>query len=188
MTGITIRACRFLFVTGDAPFHIVSVDHFDRPVRHPCCSMTVRAVDLALNVDPMGKDDIGRKLVHPLPGDSFSLLDIADDLQGLGTFADGIARMAGLAEVDIRDSGDTVVLHSAMAEGTVQMGDLFVMDMIEENRLIDRNRPENGKDGIENRFCLHPETMIGDDAKKENDDDAGNEDNRLFHLRCGLAF
>ncbi len=82
--------------------------------------MADRAVDLILNMDPVGKDDERRELIHPFPWDRLAVLHISDDFQRLGPFADGVTRMAGPAEFDVRDSCDTISFHIAMAEGAVQ--------------------------------------------------------------------
>jgi hypothetical protein len=141
--------------------------------------MADRAVDLVLNMDPVGEDDIRRELIHPFPWDRLAVLHIPDDFQCLGPLADGVTRMAGVTEFDIRDSCDTVPFHMAMTEGAVQARDLLVMDVIESDGLIDRDAGKNGEDRIKDTFCLSAESIVSDGGK-QGDEDEGNEKIKPF--------
>jgi hypothetical protein len=68
-----------------------------------------------------------------------------------------------------------------VTEGTVQMGYLLMMDMIEENGLIDRYPREDWKDGKEDIFGLNPKSIVGNNGKKENDDNNNKKANPLSH-------
>jgi hypothetical protein len=136
--------------------------------------MADRAVDLIPNVDPVGKDDERRKLIHPFPWDRLAALHISDDFQCLRPLADGVTRMAGLAEFDIRDSSDTIVFYMAVTEGAVQVRRFLVMDVVESDGLIDRDPGKNGEDRIEDTFCLSAESIVSDSGK-QRDQDQGNE-------------
>ena len=70
-------------------------------------------------MNPVGKDDKFRKLVHSLPRDLLIGLDILYYLERLRLLADGIGRMAGAAKVNIRDGRGAISLHITMAESAI---------------------------------------------------------------------
>jgi hypothetical protein len=132
--------------------------------------MAGRTVDLVLDVDPVGKHNKRRKLIHPLPGDRSTRLYVLDDLQSLGSLADCVSRMAGSTEFDVRNCCGTVPLYIAVAEGAVQFRDFPVMEVIEPDGLVDRHPGKDGRDRIKEAFCLKSETIIGNggDPRDEN--------------------
>ena len=75
--------------------------------------------------------------------------------------------MAHLAEFDIGNPRNTVSFHEAVAESAIQLGNLFVMNMIEKDRLIDRFPREDWKDREENSFGLDLKSIIGNNGKKK---------------------
>jgi hypothetical protein len=69
-----------------------------------------------------------------------------------------------------------------VAESTVQMGYFFMVKMIKENGLFDRNRSINRKDGKEEAFSLNPKSMVGNCSKQENDYNNNKNGKSLSHL------
>jgi len=116
---------------------------------------------------------MSRKLVHSLPRNLLACLHIPNDFQRLRSLAHGIRGMAGSTEIDIRNSSSAVPLHVPVAEGAIQIGNFFVMNMIEENGLINRRPGIDGKDGEKNLFGLRLKSMVGNDGKKENENHYG---------------
>jgi hypothetical protein len=55
---ITIDIGASFLVTIHAPFHVISVHHLHRPLFHTCEAVTDGTIHPALNVDPVGKDDM----------------------------------------------------------------------------------------------------------------------------------
>jgi hypothetical protein len=108
--------------------------------------MTDGTIHAALNVNPVGEDDMSRKFIHALPKDLSPCLYIINDFQRLRSLAHRIGGMAGATEFDIRNPGSAVSFHIPVAEGTVQTDGFFMMNMIEKNGLIDRYPGINGKD------------------------------------------
>jgi len=162
-------------MTVDAPFHVITVHHLDRPFFRAGDAMAGGAVHAALDVDPVRKNDVGRKFIHPLPRNPFPCFHVFHNLQRFGPLADGIARMACPAEIDIRNSRNPVPLHKSVAERAVQLRDLFVVDVVEQNGLLDGDPSENGKQGEENTFGLDPKPVVGNnsDEKSHADGDKG---------------
>jgi hypothetical protein len=169
-------------VTVDAPCHKITVDHFRRSIGHAGNAVADRAVDLILNMDPVGKDDERRELIHPFPWDRLAALHISDDFQSLGPLADGVARMAGLAEFDIRDPSDTIPFHMAMTEGAVQVRHLLVMDVIESDGLIDRDPGKNGEDRIKDAFSLSAESIVSHSGKQRDEDENNEKIKPFLHI------
>lgn len=77
---VAIGARAPFFVAGDAPFHIVAINHFYRPITHASQTMAGGTIYLALNVNPVGKHNKWWKFIHPLPRNSFTFLHIFDNL------------------------------------------------------------------------------------------------------------
>jgi hypothetical protein len=169
-------------MTVYTPCHKVTVDHSRRSIGHAGNAVADRAVDLILNMDPVGKDDERRELIHPFPWDRLAVLHISDDFQCLGPLADGVARMAGLAEFDIRDSCDAIPFHMAMTEGTVQVRHLFVMDVVESDGLIDRDPAKNGKDRKKYALRLSPESIVSDRGQQRDDNKSNAKINPFSHI------
>jgi len=76
--------------------------------------------------------------------------------------------MAGSTEFDIWNPSSAVSFDITVAKGTVQTDSFFVMNMIEEDGLVDRNPGIDWKDGEEDLFGLNFKLIVGNDGKKEN--------------------
>jgi len=119
VAGITIRICSTPLVAIDTPGHIVSVNHLDRPFFYTCKTMTDGAIHFPLNMNPVRKDDKFRELIHSLPGDLPTCLNILDDFKRLRSLADRIRAVTGPAEFDIGNPGRPVSFRISMAEGAI---------------------------------------------------------------------
>ncbi len=179
MAGIAIDAGVSLSVAIQTPLHVISIDHLDWPLFASRQAMADSTIHATLNMDPVGKDDEFRHLIHPLPGDRSSGLDISDHFQGLGPFAQGIGGVAGPAEVDIGDPSHPVLLHIAMAEGAIEVGLLFMDGMVEEDGLFDRGVGKDREESEEHPLCLDLKAVVDDNGEKE-DQDEGDGDSDLF--------
>jgi hypothetical protein len=133
--------------------------------------MTNGAIDIALDVNPVGKDDMPWQFIHPLPGNLFVRLHIFDHFKCLRSFAHRIGRMTGPTEFDVWNPCNPIPFHISVAESTVQIGGFLMMDMIEKNGLIDRYPSINWKNSIEDAFGLNLISMVGNNGKKENQND-----------------
>ena len=125
-------------------------------------------------MNPVGKDDESRELIHSYPWDHFAGCYIIDYFQCLRSFADCVTGMAGPAEFDVRDSCHTIHFNITMTEGAVQFRHLFMMDVVESDRLLDRDPGEDGEDRIKDAFCLGAESIVSDSGK-QGDEDGGSE-------------
>jgi hypothetical protein len=76
MTRVTIDICPSFLVAVHTPFHIVSVNHFYRPLLQASNPVTDGAIDTTLDMNPVWKDDKFWKFIHPLPRDLFTRLHI----------------------------------------------------------------------------------------------------------------
>jgi len=144
--------------------------------------MTGGTIDLALDMDPVRKDDKGREFIHPLPWNFFIIFYISDDLYRLGPLTDRIGRVASSAEFDIWNSCDTIFLHVSMAKVAVQLGDFLMVDVIKADGLINRCTSEDRKDGKDKGFRLDPETIPCNGCDKQNQGDHHQKANLLFHV------
>ena len=61
------------------------------------------------------------------------------------------------------------------------MGHLFVMDMVEQDGLIDRNPGKNWKEGKEDTLGLNPKSMVGNNGKKKQENDDNGKADPLPH-------
>ncbi len=188
MARITVGADPSFLVTRNAPFHVIAVtaDHFGRPIRSSRKAVTGRAVYVAPDVNPVGKNNESRKFIHPLPWNPFARLDISDDLQCLGPFADRIRCMAGLTELDIGNSSRAVLLDIEMAERAIQFRNLLMMDVIEKDRFLDIGPGENWEKGEEKLLCRDLEAMVGNHRKKKDSQD-GKTNNEFSSHRSSLC-
>lgn len=116
-----------------------------------------------------------------LPRDLFTCLHIFDDFKYLRSFTDRIARMTGSTELNIWNPCDTIPFDIAVAEGTVQMGCFFVVNMIEEDGLIDRFPRKDWKDWKEDTFGPNLESVVGNNDNKENQDNWNEKAKEPFH-------
>jgi hypothetical protein len=68
-----------------------------------------------------------------------------------------------------------------MAKVAVQPSGLFVVNMIETDRLIDRLTPQNRENGKNERFRRNPKAMPSDRSKKKHQDDRREKEDFLLH-------
>jgi hypothetical protein len=132
------------------------------------------AIQTALDMNPVGENNKTRKFIHPLPRNLFPCFYIFYDFKCLWPLADGIAGMTGLTEFNVWNSCNTIPFNIPVAECTVQMGYLFVVNMIKKDRLLDRFPREDWKDRKEETFGRILKSMIGKSGEKKNEDN-GNE-------------
>jgi len=144
--------------------------------------MADRTIHLALEMNPMGEDDKFWKLIHSLPLNFSSRLNIFYHFKRFWPFANRIRDVASSTEFNIGNPCRPIPLCISMAEGAVQINCLFVMDMIEENRLVDRGPRKNWENGEEDAFCLDPKSMVGNDSKKEKEDNNDENGYGLSHI------
>jgi hypothetical protein len=97
MAGITVRIGVSSSVAIDTPGHRVTIHHLQWPLFLTREAVTYRTVDSFADMNSVLKHDERGKLVHPLPGNWPSLLDISHDLQGFRPFTGGVGGMANLA-------------------------------------------------------------------------------------------
>jgi hypothetical protein len=133
-------------------------------------------------VDPVWKDNKPWKLIHPLPWNLFSRLNIFDHFKSLRPFAHCIGGVAGSAEFDVGYSCGAIPFDIPVAKSAVQTSCFFVMNMIEENGLIDRNPGINWKDRKEEAFRLNLKSMVGNRGKKENKNNSSEKTQFLLHI------
>jgi len=119
MAGVAIDTGSSFFVAVYTPCHIVSVNHFHRPIFQAGEAMTDGAIHPPFNVNPVGEDDKLWKLVHPLPRNFPLPLHVFDDLKRFRPFAYRIACMARLTKFDVWNPCDTMPLYKAVTEGAV---------------------------------------------------------------------
>jgi hypothetical protein len=79
MTCVAIDICPSFLVAVQTPLHIVSVNHFYRSLFQTRKPVTDGAIDTALDVNPVGKNDMSRKLIHSLPRNLLACLHILND-------------------------------------------------------------------------------------------------------------
>jgi hypothetical protein len=79
--------------------------------------------------------------------------------------------MTGPTELDVWNSSNTMPLHISVAESTVQIGGFLMMDVIEKNGLIHRYPSINWKNSIEDVLGLNLISVVGNNGKKENQND-----------------
>jgi hypothetical protein len=163
------------------PLHIVSVNHLDRSFFDPSQTMTYRTFDTALNMNPVGKDDMSRKFIHSLPRNLLACLHILNDFQCFRSLAYCIGGVTGPTEFNVWNSCSAVPFHITVAEGTVQTDCFFVMNVIEEDGLINRNPSINWKDRKEDAFGLNLKSMVGNSGKKENKENSQQKAKFLLH-------
>jgi hypothetical protein len=137
--------------------------------------MTNRAIDLALDMNPMRKDNKGWKFVHPLPRNSLICFHISDNLYRLGPLTDCIAEMTGSTDFDVRDSSSTVFTDKPVAEKTVQLGHFLVVDMIEPDRLVNVLTFQYWEDRENESFHRNSKTMPCNNGKKKDQNDSNEE-------------
>jgi hypothetical protein len=126
------------------------------------------AIHAALDMNPVRENNKTRKFIHPLPRDLFTSAHIFHDFKCLWSFADCIAGMTGSTEFNVWNSCNTIPFNIPVAECTVQMGYLFVVNMIEKDRLLDRFPREDRKDRKEGLFSLDLKSMIGNDGEEKD--------------------
>jgi hypothetical protein len=127
--------------------------------------MAAGAIQTALDMNPVREDNKTRKFIHPLPRNLFPRFYIFHDFKCLWPFADCIAGMAGLAEFNVWNSCNTIPFNIPVAECAVQMGYLFMVNMIKKDRLLDRFPREDRKDRKEETFGRILKSMIGNSGE-----------------------
>jgi hypothetical protein len=178
---ITIAAGPSLLMTIHTPGHVVSIDHFNRPLFVPRETVTNRAVDTFLNMNPVGKDDKLRELIHLLPWNLFSRLRIFNDFKRFRLLAHCVGGMASLAEFNVGETRGAMPFGISVAEIAVQIERLRMAYMVKKNGLIDRNPCKNRKDGEEGALGLNGKPVVGHKGKENNKDDADRNGESLFH-------
>jgi hypothetical protein len=169
-------------VAVHAPFHIDAIQHLYGPIGYTRKTVAGRTVDIVLNMNPVGKNDKGRKLIHPIPRNSLPGLHIFNDFECLGSLADSIRGMTGLTEFNIGNPCDAIPFDKAMAEGTVELGTLLVEDMIKKDGLINCLVGENGEHGKDDLLGRNPKPVPYDDREKKNEDNDSQCKKLLSHI------
>jgi hypothetical protein len=169
-------------VAVHAPLHIVSIHHLHRSITRTGKTMAGSTIYLAPDVNPVGKNNVFWKFIHPLPWNFFIIFYIPHHLYCLGPLTDRIGGVASPAEFNIRNSCDTIFLHVSMAKVAVQLGDFLMVNMIEADRLINGCASKDWKDGKEERFRLDSEAMPRNGCEKKNQGNCHEKANLLFHI------
>src|SRR4030042_1431600 len=111
---VTINTCASFFMAVHTPLHIVSVHHLHRPLFHTCETVTDGTIHTALNVNPVRKDDMSWKFIHPLPRDLPACLHILNNFQRLRSLAHCIGGVASATEFDVGYSCGTIPFNIPM--------------------------------------------------------------------------
>jgi len=61
-----------------------------------------------------------------------------------------------------------------------------MVDMIKKNRLVHGFPAEDWKDGIEERCCLKPITIVSNDGENEKEENKNKECDALFHISLSI--
>ena len=149
--------------------------------------MTNGTIDVALNMDPVWKDDKRRKVIHFFPRDTFSFLYVTDDFKRFRPLAHGVCGMAGLADFNVGEACRAILSGVSVAEITVKIDVLCMEDMVEQNGLIDRNPCENRKDGKEGGFGTNGISVVSHEGKQGNDHKNNQKEYRFFHNRFKIV-
>ena len=182
MARITIHAGSSFRMAIEAPVHVVSVNHREGPCRGSCHTMTDRTVDVTLNMDPVGENNVFWKFVHPFPGDLPGVLHVFDHFERLGLLTHGIGRMAGPAQIDVRDGRRPIFLDIAVAERAVQFGRFYMAQMIENDGLINGGPRKDREDTKENTLGDDLKSMVSDDAREKENKNGHKPDQFSFHI------
>lgn len=89
--------------------------------------------------------------------------------------------MTGLTDFDIREAGYPFPFNVAVAERAIQFSYLFVMDMIETDRLIDRDPGKDWEDRIKDAQGLRSKSVVGNGGKEENHENSDGRINPSSH-------
>jgi hypothetical protein len=73
-----------------------------------------------------------------------------------------------------------------MAERAVQFGNLFVMDVIEENGLVNRLRSIHRKEGEEEAFGLNLKPMVSHYRHQKQNNCAEEKEELLLHILLSI--
>jgi len=182
MACIAVDIRSSFFVAVYAPLHINSINHFYRCITYPRKPMTNRAIDLALDMNPMRKDNKARKFIHPPPWNSLIRFHVSDNLYRLRPLTDGIAEMTGSTGFNIWDPCSTVFTHEPVTEKTVQLGYLLVVNMIETDRLVNVLTFQYWEGRENERFHRNSKTMPCNNGKKENQNESNEKAQEPFHI------
>jgi hypothetical protein len=132
-------------------------------------------------VNPVGKDNKGWELIHPLPWYLFSFLYVPENFHRLGPLTDCIGRVARSAEFNIWNSCNTILEDVPMAEIAIQPGDFLVENVIEADRLINRLTSQDWENREDKRFRRNSKAKPCYSGEKKNQDDDHGESNFLLH-------
>jgi hypothetical protein len=89
--------------------------------------------------------------------------------------------VAGSAGFNVWNSCDSVIFHISVAEGTVQTGCFFMVNMIEQDRLIHRGPRKNRENRKEDSLRLDLKPVKSDYAQQENQDNSSSYEDPFFH-------
>jgi hypothetical protein len=125
------------------------------------------AIDLTLNVNPVGENHVCREFIHPLPRNVFACLDMFHHFESLRPFAQGVCGVASSTEFDVRDTGSPVLFCVLVAERAVKFHNFFVMVMIENDGLIHGGPGKNWEQTEEDPFRFDLKSLVSDDSNKD---------------------
>jgi hypothetical protein len=83
--------------------------------------------------------------------------------------------MTGSTELNVWNPCGTISFDIAVTECAIQIGCLFVVDMIEKDGLIDRFPRKDREDREEDTFGLNLKSMVGNNGKKKKQNDSNEE-------------
>jgi hypothetical protein len=89
--------------------------------------------------------------------------------------------VAGLADLNIRKACNPFSFDIAVAEGTVQLGHLFVVDVIEADGLFDCDSTKDWKDSKERGLGLNLKTVVSHNGNEEKHEDRDHKINPFLH-------
>jgi hypothetical protein len=90
--------------------------------------------------------------------------------------------MTGPTEFNVWNSCNTIPFNIPVAECTVQMGYLFMVNMIKKDRLLDRFPREDWEDRKEEMFDRILKSIIGNSSEKKNEDNGNEKAEEPFHI------
>jgi hypothetical protein len=188
MTRVAIDIRVSLLMTIQTPFHIVpiAVHHLPGSLGGSGNPVTSRAVNIPFYMNPVRKDDMGGKFIHPPPGNLFAFLHILNDFQGLRPLAHRIGCMTHPTEFNIRDPCHPKSFDIPVAERAVQFGNLFMMDVIEENRLVNGLRGVYRKERKEEAFGLNLKPMVSHSRQEKEEYCPEEKKKLLLHILLSI--
>jgi hypothetical protein len=94
--------------------------------------------------------------------------------------------MTDPAEFYVRDSCHAISFDIPVAERAVQFGNLFVMDVIEENRLVNGLRGIYRKERKEKAFRLNLKPMVSHNRQQKEEDCPEEKKKFLLHILLSI--